>query len=147
MRISSKARYGVRAMARLYTEYDNEPVSLKEIAKIEMIDEAYLAQLLLKFKNAALITTARGKGGGYVPLKDAEDITLIDMLKAVEEEIIPLECFVNTSICPLTANCFTKDFWYTLKQQIEEALSGITLKSILVKHTESASQKKLQSLL
>jgi|YelNatPaOPRAMG01_1025707.scaffolds.fasta_scaffold05779_4 Rrf2 family protein len=134
MRLSSRARYGVRAMARLYKDYKGVPISLKEIARQEMIDEAYLAQLLLKLKNYGLITTERGKSGGYIPTKPAADITLMDILNAVEEEIMPLECFVNLAICPLTANCFTKDFWYNLKLQIEKALSGITLQSIIERH-------------
>ncbi len=134
MRLSSKARYGVRAMARLYKDYKGLPISLKDIARMEMIDEAYLAQLLLKLKNFGLIATERGKSGGYLPARDAGDITLMDILNAVEEEIMPLECFVNIAICPLTASCFTKDFWYNLKQEIEKALSGITLKSIIEKH-------------
>ncbi len=134
MRLSSKARYGVRAIARLYDSYEGDPVSLKEIARLELIDEAYLAQLLLKLKNSGLIATERGKGGGYAPAKSAEDITLMDILRAVEEEIMPLECFVNLAICPLTASCFTKDVWYNLKQEIEKALTGITLRSIIEKH-------------
>jgi Rrf2 family protein len=134
VRLSSKARYGVRAMARLYKDYKGVPISLKDIARMEMIDEAYLAQLLLKLKNYGLIATERGKSGGYMPAKDAADITLMDILNAVEEEIMPLECFVNIAICPLTASCFTKDFWYNLKQEIEKALSIITLKSIIEKH-------------
>lgn len=147
MKLSSKARYGVRAMARLYSDYKGEPISLKEIARLEMIDEAYLAQLLLKLKNYGLITTERGKGGGYVPAKPAEEMTLMDMLRAVEEEIMPLECFAtNLAICPLTSSCFTKDFWYNLKQEIEKALSNITLKSIIDKHeTISVYDKKTNS--
>lgn len=121
-------------MARLYSDYKGEPISLKEIARLEMIDEAYLAQLLLKLKNSGLIATERGKSGGYIPVKPAEELTLMDMLKAVEEEIMPLECFGNIPICPLTSSCFTKDFWFNLKQEIEKALSNITLKSIIDKH-------------
>lgn len=134
MRLSSRARYGVRAMARLYKDYKGLPISLKDIAHMEMIDEAYLAQLLLKLKNFGLIATERGKSGGYMPARDAAEITLMDILNAVEEEIMPLECFVNISICPLTSSCFTKDFWFNLKQEIEKALSGITLKSIIDRH-------------
>ncbi len=149
MRLSSRARYGVRAMARLYKDFSGGPVSLKEIAKLEMIDEAYLAQLLLKLKNYGLITTERGKGGGYKPSKPAEDITLMDILRAVEEEIMPLECFTtDLAICPLTSSCFTKDFWYNLKQEIEKALSGITLKSIIEKHdTDVMSGKQVEKLM
>ncbi len=142
MRLSSRARYGVRAMARLYKDYKGEPISLKEIAKMEMIDEAYLAQLLLKLKNYGLIATERGKSGGYLPAKDAKEITLMDILNAVEEEIMPLECFVNVAICPLTSSCFTKDFWYNLKQEIEKALSIITLKSIIEKHDAMPLREK-----
>ncbi|MGB9735973.1 MAG: RrF2 family transcriptional regulator [bacterium] len=142
MRLSSRARYGVRAMARLYKDYKGAPISLKEIARQEMIDEAYLAQLLLKLKNSGLIATERGKSGGYVPSKPATEITLMDILNAVEEEIMPLECFVNLAICPLTSSCFTKDFWYNLKLQIEKALSGITLQSIIEKHDAMPATEK-----
>lgn len=85
MKLSTKGRYGLRAMVDLVVHSEEEPVSIASIAARQHISESYLEQLIAKLKKAGLVTSVRGALGGYIPSRKAESISVGDVLRALEE--------------------------------------------------------------
>ncbi|MDE7058659.1 MAG: Rrf2 family transcriptional regulator, partial [Lachnospiraceae bacterium] len=92
MKLSTKGRYGLRAMIDLVQNSEQEPASIASIAARQRISESYLEQLIAKLKKAKLVKSVRGAGGGYIPNKAAEDISVGDVLRALEGSLDPVDC-------------------------------------------------------
>ena len=91
MKISTKGRYGLRALIDLAQYSEIEPVSINSIATRQGISEGYLEQLLTLLKKAGLIKSIRGAGGGYVLAKEMNEISVGDVLRALEGSLQPVE--------------------------------------------------------
>ena len=91
MKLSTKGRYGLRAMIDLALYAENAPVSIASIAARQHISESYLEQLIAKLRKANLVTSVRGAGGGYVPGRPVEEISVGDVLRALEGNLDPVE--------------------------------------------------------
>ena len=92
MKLSTKGRYGLRAFIDLAVWGENEPISLTSIAERQDISVSYLEQLMAKLKKAGLVNSIRGVNGGYVIAKPAEEISVGDVLRALEGDLAPVEC-------------------------------------------------------
>ena len=92
MKLSTKGRYGLRALIDLAVYSEDETVSIASIAARQNISESYLEQLIAKLRKAGLVTSIRGAGGGYKLAKPAEDISVGDILRALEGSLDPVEC-------------------------------------------------------
>ena len=92
MKLSTKGRYGLRALIDLAVYCENETVSIASIAARQNISESYLEQLIAKLRKAGLVTSVRGAGGGYKLAKPAEEISVGDILRALEGNLDPVEC-------------------------------------------------------
>ena len=96
LKISTKGRYGLRALIDLARYSEIEPVSISSIATRQSISEGYLEQLMSLLKKAGLIKSIRGAGGGYVLAKDISEISVGDVLRALEGSLQPVECAAFT---------------------------------------------------
>src|SRR5512142_637932 len=92
---SSKAEYGVRLMVELGRQTPERPTSLKAIAEAERLPLAYLEQVVARLKRAGLVMSARGAHGGYWLARPAEEITMDEVVQALEGAIAPMECFLS----------------------------------------------------
>src|SRR2546430_10582056 len=92
MIFSSKAEYGVRLMVELGRQHPEQPTSLKAIAEAEGLPLAYLEQVVAKLRKAGLVHSARGAHGGYWLARPAEEITMDEVVQALEGHIAPMEC-------------------------------------------------------
>ena len=97
MIFSSKAEYGVRLMVELGRHGGEQPTSLKAIAEAERLPLAYLEQVVARLKSAGLVQSSRGAHGGYRLARPAEEITMDEVVLALEGAIAPMECFVDTT--------------------------------------------------
>ena len=95
MIFSSKAEYGVRLMVELGRQTPEQPTSLKAIAEAERLPLAYLEQVVARLKRAGLVMSARGAHGGYWLARPAEQITMDEVVQALEGAIAPMECFLT----------------------------------------------------
>ena len=95
MIFSSKAEYGVRLMVELGRQSPEQPTSLKAIADAEGLPLAYLEQVVARLRKAGLVMSARGAHGGYWLARPAEEITMDEVVQALEGAIAPMECFVH----------------------------------------------------
>ena len=92
MKLTSKGRYAVMAMADLASNHNSKPVSLIDISLRQNISLSYLEQLFSKLKSEKLVKSARGSYGGYMLEKNPKDIKLLNIIKAVDEEVKTLKC-------------------------------------------------------
>ena len=120
MKLTTKGRYAVMAMADLATNENLKPVSLNEIAARQNISLSYLEQLFLKLKNNHLVKSIRGPQGGYILEKKAKDIKLSSIIFAVDEEIKTLNCNKDPKkrCGGRTVKCITHNLWDELEKHI-----------------------------
>jgi Rrf2 family protein len=137
---SSKAEYGVRLMVELGRQSHEQPTSLKAIADAEGLPLAYLEQVVARLRKAALVMSARGAHGGYWLARDASEITMFDVVSALEGPIAPMECFVTEQteriVCSHLGGenarqCATKLLWTRVQGGIVRSLQTTTLAELV----------------
>lgn len=136
MRLSTKGRYAVMAMADLAgNEGGTRPVSLAEIAKRQEISLSYLEQLFAKLRKGGLVRSVRGPGGGYRLSRPAAELRIADIIVAVDEPIAATRCKTGSPIgCTgTTSRCVTHDLWEELGRQIHVFLSSVSLADVIEK--------------
>ena len=134
MRLSTKGRYAVMAMADLAgNEADHKPVALADIAERQDISLSYLEQLFAKLRRGGLVTSVRGPGGGYRLSRPSAELRIADIIIAVDEPIAATRCKTGSAKgCTKTgARCVTHDLWKELGQQIHIFLSSVSLADVV----------------
>lgn len=128
MLISSKGRYALRLMIYIAAFGDVEgKIALREVAAREDISLKYLEQLVRPLMQAGLLRGVRGKGGGYMLAKPADEIRAGDILRAAEGTTTPVACEGLDGACQRAGLCSTVKFWTGLDAVIEEYVDGVTL--------------------
>ncbi len=136
MRLSTKARYAARAMTELAVRSGRDPVKLKDIADSQDISIKYLEQLMHPLRVRGYVKTQKGSRGGYTLNKPMEEITLYDIVYAVEGSLAPVDCVENDNVCGRAAKCVTKNIWANLHRVIVDELQKVTLKDLAEKQKE-----------
>ena len=142
MRLSTKGRYAVMAMADLAGhEEGSRAVSLADIAQRQEISLSYLEQLFAKLRRHGLVKSARGPGGGYRLTRPADELRVADIILAVDEPIRATRCLPGSKGC-MTASirCVTHDLWEELGQQIHVFLSSISLADVVERRVLGRAQ-------
>ena len=133
MRISKKSRYGLRMMLELALEYGNGYIFLKEIASRQDISEKYLSQIVLSLKARGLVISGRGAKGGHMLSRHPSEITVGEIVGALEGDPGIVECVVNRSFCPKRDECPAADVWENLERVISATLSATSLSDLVNK--------------
>ena len=138
MKFSTKGRYGLRAMVDVAVAGEEAPVPIQAIAKRQDLSEKYLEQLLGMLKKAGLVKSIRGNQGGYQIEGDTAKISVGDILRALEGELLPVDCagFGEEGACKTAKSCVTKYVWKRINESLEETVDRITLRE-LVEQTKS----------
>mgnify|MGYP002713119167 FL=1 len=126
MRLSTKGRYGVTAMMDLAIHDNAGPVTLADISQCQGISLSYLEQLFAKLRKKGLVEGVRGPGGGYKLSRPADQISIADIISAVDEKVDVTACN-NEGNCQEGEQCLTHELWVELSNRLYEFLSGITL--------------------
>ena len=129
-RLSTKGRYGTRLMVALAMQDHGNPVSLREIAGQEGISENYLWQVAKPLRDAGLITSVAGAGGGYNLAANPGSITLLDVLTALEGDISLVDCQDSRVPCDRSTACITHTVWQDISDCMAEKLTSISLQSL-----------------
>ena len=132
MKLSTKGRYGLRAAVDLALFAKDEPISINTIAAKEGLSESYLEQLFAKLKKAGLVHSIRGTNGGYQLARDASEISVGDILRALEGDMAVVDCPDNESECAKFGSCVTKYVWKRINNSINETMDAMTLDEIVV---------------
>ena len=141
MRLSTKGRYAVMAMADLAKNGSGRAVSLAEIATRQEISLSYLEQLFARLRKGGLVKSIRGPGGGYRLAKGPEETVVADIVLAVDEPIRATRCAAHgTPRGCMTggARCLTHDLWEDLGAEIHRYLAGVSLADVIEKRTNRA---------
>ena len=124
LKLSTKGRYGLRALIDLAQYSGETPVSITSISDRQNISERYLEQLMSMLKKGGLVKSLRGAGGGYVLARDASDISVGDILRALEGSLDPVECSgLNPEEgCQIADSCVTKYVWQSINRTVDEIM-------------------------
>lgn len=134
MKLSTKGRYGLRAVLDLAVHMEDEAVALSQIAERQGISMNYLEQLIAKLKKAGIVTSIRGAQGGYKLGKPAEELSVGDILRALEGDLSPVDCsevISGDGICSNADLCVTKYVWKRISDSINHAVDGIMLSELV----------------
>ena len=142
MKLTSKGRYAVMAMADLAKNNVKEPTSLAEISLRQGISIAYLEQLFLKLRKNNLVQSARGPSGGYVLTKPPGEIKLLSIISAVDEKIKTVKCKKESKkgCNGKSIKCITHNLWDDLENHINKFFEDNTLNDILFKEVRNNSK-------
>ena len=132
MRLTTKGRFAVTAMLDLAMRDANGPVTLAGISERQGISLSYLEQLFGKLRRAELVESVRGPGGGYCLARLVEDITVADIIIAVDEPLDATQCGGHEN-CHDNHRCMTHDLWTDLNKTIFAYLANVTLASLVDK--------------
>lgn len=132
LRISSKGRYGVKAVYELALHYGTGPLPLGMIAKSQSISEPYLEQLMAPLKRSGIVEGVRGAQGGYQLAKDPGTISVGDVVRALEGPIALADCTgTNPSHCPDWGSCVGPDVWSRVQRALVDTMNGISLAQLV----------------
>jgi len=129
MKLSTRGRYGVKAMLDIAVHSSEGQVSLKSIAERQDISENYLEQLFASLRKNGLVKSVRGAQGGYYLASSPENITIGEILRALEGSLAPVDCVLEESPhnCSKADKCVTRLIWEKMRDKINEAVDSISL--------------------
>ncbi len=133
MKLSSRSRYGFRAILELAVEYGNGPLQIKTIAKREDISNKYLEQLVAMLKASGLVRSIRGPKGGYELTRPPGDVKLSEVFTTLEGPVVTVECLEHPEFCPRCTECVTRDVWAKMQSAIMGVLESMTLQDLVDK--------------
>ena len=145
MKLTTKGRYAVTAMLDLALHYEREPINLADISGRQAISLSYLEQLFSRLRKQGLVESARGPGGGYMLARPSTQITIADVVHAVDESVDATKCGGQKN-CHGEDRCLTHDLWEDLSRQISSFLSGITLADLVNRGSVKSISRKQDTI-
>ena len=143
MKLSTKGKYGLKAIFELSLHVDEGPMPLNVIASKQKIPEQYLEQIFSILKKSKLITSVRGAQGGYLLNEDPKNITVGDVLTILEGPVALSQCIMEEGFCENSNDCSTKLVWEKLKKGIEDVLNSITLQDMIDDYNKKNNIKEI----
>ena len=147
MKLSTKGRYGLKAMFELSINQKDGPVPLKLIARNQNISDQDLEQIFAKLRKANLVQSVRGAQGGYLLAKDANNITVGDILTVLEGPISLSDCVLDEDVCENSSICVTKVVWEKIKKGIDEVVDSITLQDMINDYNKNKFKNDITNLI
>ena len=143
MKISTKGKYGLRAMIDLAQYSEQEAVSISSIAQRQKISESYLEQLVAKLKKAGLVVSIRGAAGGYRLARPASGISVGDVLRALEGDVRAVICTAQTEEgCEGEELCVTKYVWQRINESIEKTVDEMMIDQLVAESRKAQEKAK-----
>jgi Rrf2 family protein len=132
MRVSAKERTSLRAMEEFARRYGRGPTALREVAEVQGLPLPYLGRIAVSLRRAGLLESVRGAQGGYMLSRSPSNISVGDILRAVEGSLVPVECVDGQeSTCAQEAECASRSVWQTVTRRLEETLDSTSLADLL----------------
>ena len=130
MRISTKGRYGLRAMFELARGFGEGPLLMSDIAERQGLSRKHLHALLTSLKSAGLVRSIRGPGGGFILAKAPGEIKLSEVLQTLEGPLALVHCVPDRRSCDRVDRCAAREVWRRLSRAIEDVLDSVTIEDI-----------------
>jgi Rrf2 family cysteine metabolism transcriptional repressor len=131
MKISTRTRYGLRAVLELAISYGEGPLQLKVIAQHQDISVKYLEQIIAILKSGGMVRSIRGAKGGYILAKSPNQIRLSDVFSCLEGPVNTVECIEDQDYCAKAADCLARQIWTQVQNAINNVLQSITLQELV----------------
>lgn len=143
MRLTTKGRFAVTAMIDLALRGEDGPVALASISERQKISLSYLEQLFGKLRRYALVDSVRGPGGGYCIARPLDELTVADIIRAVDEQLDATQCGGREN-CHDEHRCMTHDLWATLNSKMYDYLASVSLGELVSKQKLKMAGKTTQ---
>jgi Rrf2 family cysteine metabolism transcriptional repressor len=130
MKLSTRARYGTKALLELALHQNEEIVPLKEIAQRQDIPLPYLEQLIGRLVQAGIVRSTRGIGGGVSLVKPPHQVSLSEVIMLLEGSLAPVDCLNHPDSCPHSGHCVTRSLWNEVGEAISGVLESVTLQDL-----------------
>jgi Rrf2 family protein len=139
MKLSTRGRYGARALVELAKHDGEGPLALKEMAERQQIPLKYLEQIAMVLKSAKLIKSIRGPSGGYTLARPPEEINLLEIVETLEGSLSFVNCVKDPSTCDRVESCAFNDLWKRISTETSKILRSVTLAEMARKDCEKQS--------
>ena len=136
MKLSTKARYGVRAMLTLALDYGKGAVPLRSVASRQDVSVKYLEHLMAALRSAGLVRSVRGTHGGYCLARPPGQVDLREVVRALEGSIAPVDCVDDPGVCDRSDGCAARDVWKRMEQAVSDVLCSTTLEDLVRNQAE-----------
>ncbi len=136
MKLSTKGRYGTRALLELALQGQEEPVLLRDIAEKQQISLPYLEHLIAPLIAGGIIRSTKGPRGGISLTKSPSEIKLSEVIQLLEGSVAPVDCIDNPEVCDRSSSCVTRDIWSELKNAMSGVLESTTLQDLVERQKE-----------
>ena len=140
MKLSTRGRYGIHAMYDLADHYGSGPQSIKLIAERQGIPEAYLEQLIAVLRREGLVISNRGAQGGYRLVRPPEQITVGEVLRALEGGLNLVDCLLDEESCGKSCACPSRIVWMKIRDGMNSIVDGITLQDMIDEYAAVKAQ-------
>lgn len=137
MRLSTRSRYGIRALTALAAKELPEGRCAREIADEEELSKKYLESILAQLRTAGFVRSVRGAHGGYVLAHDPHELTVADVIKVLEGSLAFVECVDDSSYCPRSGDCVTRHVWLEAEKALSKAFRNITIASLVERRKDN----------
>lgn len=133
MKISTKGRYGLKAVIDIAKMQEKGAVALSGVAMRQNISDGYLEQLVAKLKKSGIVKSTRGAQGGYMLAKSPSEISVGDILRSLEGNLTPVDCpeLEDGGICTGSTDCASKIVWKRINDSVNDAVDGLFLSDLL----------------
>ena len=142
MKLSTRSRYGARALLELSLHRGEGPVLLRDIARSQQIPLPYLERLIRPLVKAGIIKTIRGTRGGVLLIKSPDEVRLSEVVRLLEGSIAPVACVDNPDLYPRSDLCVTHDIWAEVKNAMDGVLESITLEDLVERQRKKWNLKQ-----
>ena len=132
-KVPLKVHHGLLIVAALAEQYGGDPVPLDVVAKSARLSQGFLEEVAASLRAAKLITGKRGPRGGYVLARTPEELTVADVIAAIEGPVTVVDCMKGGKGCLLATNCRTKSVWDAVQSQIMKTLSRVTIDDLVAR--------------
>jgi len=134
MKLSTRARYGTRALLELALHQKEGPILLKDIAKRQQISLPYLEHLIAPLIAGRIIRSTKGTKGGISLARSLEEINLSEIIQLLEGSVAPVDCVNHPDVCNRSEFCVTRDIWSELNMVMDKVLQSTTLHDLVERH-------------
>lgn len=131
MKISTKGRYGTRALLDVAMYQNEGPVQLKTIAERQQISVSYLEHIVAPLISAGMLRSVRGVNGGVLLARPAKEIKMSEVIQVLEGSVAPSACVDDPGVCPRSDRCATRDIWTELKEAMYSILESTTIHDLV----------------
>ncbi len=143
MKLSTRTRYGMRAIIELAQHEGKRPLQLKAIADRQDISVKYLEQLMSLLRSSGFVRSVRGSKGGYVLARPAAEIRLSEIFRCLEGPVTTTECTADSEVCQRATDCIAREIWLQIEVAVQNVLSAITLADVAKQSSTRASEYQI----